>query len=100
MADQHDAASSAVEANLQSQSTKGEHGQVPDAGSHASATTAADGGHGDAPRVDPTALGLNATVWVSLAMAVVIALMLWKKVPAAIARALDRKIDTIREQLE
>lgn len=48
---------------------------------------------------EPTALGLDATAWVSVAMLFVIALMLWKKVPAAIGRALDKKIDGIREQL-
>jgi hypothetical protein len=81
-----------VEANLQAQSTKGEGGEMPHGGEHAIASTAADGGHGEAPHVDPTALGLNATAWVALAMLVVIGLMLWKKVPAAIGRALDKKI--------
>ncbi|MFN3389407.1 MAG: Mur ligase family protein [Allosphingosinicella sp.] len=47
----------------------------------------------------PAALGLNATAWVALAMAVVIAIMLWKKVPAAVGRALDKKIAGIRDQL-
>lgn len=50
--------------------------------------------------VDPTALGLNATAWVSLAMIVVIALLLAKKVPAVIGGALDRKIATIKAQLD
>ena len=49
---------------------------------------------------DPTALGLDATAFVSIAMLVVIAIMLWKKVPAAIGRALDKKIAGIREQLD
>ena len=80
-------------------STKGEQGVVPDAGEHAIASTAADGGHGEAPHVDPAALGLNATAWVALAMLVVLGIMLWKKVPAAIGRALDKKIAGIREQL-
>ena len=88
-----------TEANLAAQSTLGENGIVPDAGEHAIASTAADGGHGDAPYADPTALGLNATAWVALAMAVVLGIMLWKKVPAAIGRALDKKIAGIREQL-
>ncbi len=92
--------SAAIEADLQAQSTKGEHGAVPHAGADAIASTAADGGHGEAPHVDPTALGLNATAWVALAMLVVIALMLWKKVPATIGRALDKKIAGIREQLD
>jgi F-type H+-transporting ATPase subunit b len=64
------------------------------------ASTAADGGHGEAPHVDPTALGLNATAWVALAMLVVLGIMLWKKVPAAIGRGLDKKIAGIREQLD
>lgn len=49
---------------------------------------------------DPTALGLDATAWVSLAMLVVIAIMIWKKVPAAINRALDTKIAGICAQLD
>ena len=49
---------------------------------------------------EPTALGLDATAWVALAMLAVIAIMLWKKVPAAIGRALDKKIAGIREQLD
>jgi len=50
--------------------------------------------------VDPTAFGLNATAFVSIAMLAVIAIMLWKKVPAAIGRALDKKIAGIRDQLD
>lgn len=49
---------------------------------------------------DPTALGLDATAWVSIAMLVVIAIMLWKKVPAVIGGALDKKIAGIRAQLD
>ncbi len=79
-------------------STRGEHGAMPQTGEHA-ATTAADEGHG-APHAEPAALGLDATAWVALAMLVVIAIMLWKKVPAAIGKALDRKIAGIRAQLD
>ena len=50
--------------------------------------------------VDPKALGFDATMLVGLAMAVVVALLLWKKVPAAIGRALDGKIAGIRAQLD
>ncbi|GAA4015567.1 hypothetical protein GCM10022280_12930 [Sphingomonas swuensis] len=50
--------------------------------------------------VDPSALGFDATMLVGLAMAVVVALMLWKKVPAAIGKALDGKIAGIRAQLD
>ncbi|MDB5662114.1 MAG: synthase subunit [Sphingomonas bacterium] len=56
--------------------------------------------HGDPVHVDPTALGLNGTAWVSLAMIAVILLMLWKKVPALIAAMLDKRIAAIREQLD
>ena len=48
---------------------------------------------------EPTAFGLDATAWVALAMLVVFAIFLWKKVPAAIGVALDKKIATIRAQL-
>jgi F-type H+-transporting ATPase subunit b len=49
---------------------------------------------------EPSALGLDAAQWVSLAMIAVFALLIWKRVPAAIASALDKKIATIRGQLE
>ena len=48
---------------------------------------------------DPSALGLNATAWVSLAMLVFLAVLVWKKVPGLIAKSLDAKIDGIRAQL-
>jgi F-type H+-transporting ATPase subunit b len=93
------AASAAVEANLSAASTKGEHGQMPETGGHA-ATTARDEGHGGV-HAEPAIFGIaDATVIVSLSMLVVIGLMLWKRVPAAIARALDKKIAGIREQLD
>lgn len=48
----------------------------------------------------PTALGIfTAPTVVALAMAVVIILLIWKKVPAAIGKSLDKKIAAIREQL-
>ena len=49
---------------------------------------------------EPTAWGFTPTGWVALAMVAVILLMIWKKVPAAIGKALDGKIALIREQLE
>ena len=48
---------------------------------------------------EPTALGFNAGGWVALAMVVVIAVMIWKKVPAVVAKVLDDKIAAIRSQL-
>jgi F-type H+-transporting ATPase subunit b len=53
-----------------------------------------------AAHAEPTIGGFaNAAFVVALATAVVIALLLWKKVPAAIAKALDGKIAAIRSQL-
>src|SRR5437763_15056892 len=57
---------------------------------------------GHAPASDagePTFLGLNPGGWVALAMLLVFAIMIWKKVPAAIGKALDSKIALIRDQL-
>ncbi|HMO76330.1 MAG TPA: F0F1 ATP synthase subunit B [Sphingopyxis sp.] len=48
---------------------------------------------------EPTAFGMNATVWVSIAMLAFIAILLWKKVPALIAGMLDNKIAEISRQL-
>lgn len=50
---------------------------------------------------DPAIAGLfNSTVIVSLAMLVLIAIMLWKKVPALIGGMLDSRIAQIRAQLD
>ena len=48
---------------------------------------------------EPSALGMTATAWVSVAMLVLIAVVLWKKVPAAIGKSLDGRIEAIRHQL-
>jgi F-type H+-transporting ATPase subunit b len=48
---------------------------------------------------EPTAFGLTAPAWIALAMLVVIAILIWKKVPGAIGAALDEKIGLIRNQL-
>src|SRR4051795_4886009 len=42
---------------------------------------------------------LTAPMAISLAIIVVIAILIWKRVPAAIGKALDSKIATIRDQL-
>jgi len=57
---------------------------------HAPATT---------EHAQPALLGLTPPMWIALAMILVFAIMVWKKVPAAIGKALDKKIDAIREQL-
>ena len=48
---------------------------------------------------EPTFWGLNPGGWVALAMLVVFAILIWKRVPAAIGRSLDSKIALIRDQL-
>jgi len=61
------------------------------------ATVQHDGGEAHA---EAAAFGfLTPPMAISLSMIVVIALLIWKKVPAAIGRSLDEKIATIREQL-
>jgi F-type H+-transporting ATPase subunit b len=47
----------------------------------------------------PTFYGITAPMFISAAMLVVLAIIIWKKVPAAIGKALDKKIDLIRQQL-
>ena len=54
---------------------------------------------GQAEHAEPTALGMDPTQWVALSMIAILALFVWKNVPAAIGRALDKKIDGIRAQL-
>ena len=50
---------------------------------------------------EPASFGiLTATTWVSIAMAIFIAILLWKKVPALIAGMLDNKIAEISKQLK
>jgi F-type H+-transporting ATPase subunit b len=56
--------------------------------------------HSAAPEhAEPTFLGLDPGGWVALAMLAVLALFIWKKVPGAIAKALDDRIALIRDQL-
>ena len=67
------------------------------AAEHAATTEA----HGGAHAPDPTLFGvLDATVWVSIAMAVFIAILVWKKVPGLITRGLDNQIAAIRTRLD
>lgn len=48
----------------------------------------------------PTAFGIDPSGYVALAMIAVFGIMLWKKVPAMIAAALDKKIVGIKAQLD
>ena len=48
---------------------------------------------------EPTAFFLNPGGWVAFAILIVFALLIWKRVPGAVGRALDSKIALIREQL-
>ena len=49
---------------------------------------------------EPTALLLTPGGWVAASMVFVFSIMLYAKVPAIIAAALDKKIDGIKEQLD
>lgn len=50
---------------------------------------------------EPKSFGfIDATAWVSIAMAIFIAILLWKKVPAMVAGMLDTKIAEISKQLK
>ena len=66
---------------------------------HTNATTEV-AGHAPVEHHEPTALGLTPTGWVALAMIAVFALFIWKRVPAAVAKALDGQIATIRNRLD
>ena len=49
---------------------------------------------------EPSAFGITAAGFVALSMLVVVAIILWKRVPGMIAGMLDAKIATIRAQLD
>lgn len=48
----------------------------------------------------PSALGLDSYQWVSIAMAILLAVFVWKKVPGLITGGLDAKIEEIKQQLD
>lgn len=48
---------------------------------------------------EPSAFGLTPPWFIAAAMIVVFAILIWKKVPGAIGKALDANIKTIRDQL-
>ena len=64
-------------------------------------TTVATVEQGSSPAPEHEAEGglISAPFFISLAMVVIIVALVWKKVPAAIGKALDDKIDVIRKQL-
>ena len=49
---------------------------------------------------EPAVLGLDSYQWVALAMSVLIAVFVWKKVPGLITGGLDAKIAEIRKSLD
>ena len=53
----------------------------------------------EAVHAEPNFYGVTAPMFIGLAMLVVFAILAWKKVPAAIGKALDGKIALIRDQL-
>jgi F-type H+-transporting ATPase subunit b len=63
------------------------------------ATTEAHGGAAE-HHAEPSAFGLTAPAWIALAMIAVFAILIWKRVPAMIGKALDKKIAGISEQLD
>jgi F-type H+-transporting ATPase subunit b len=85
-----------VEHNL-SEAAKGEGMGLPDVGPKA--LTVEHGGEA-AHHADPSVFGLDATVWVSIAMAAFILVLLWKKVPGVITAGLDKQIAAIRSRLD
>lgn len=54
----------------------------------------------EAHHAEPGVLGLDSYQWVALAMAVLIGVFLWKKVPGVITGGLDAKIAAIRTALD
>ncbi|NIJ19647.1 F-type H+-transporting ATPase subunit b [Sphingomonas naasensis] len=92
----HPAAADTVAENL----TEAKHGEgmaVPETGTKA--VTIEHGGPSEA-HADPSIFGLDATVWVSIAMTAFILILVWKKVPGLITRGLDNQIAAIRNRLD
>ncbi|MGQ0559048.1 MAG: F0F1 ATP synthase subunit B family protein [Sphingosinicella sp.] len=76
--------------------TRAEEGHAAPGTTELKAGTADHGGG----HVEPTAWFFDASGWVALAMLAVFAVLVWKRVPAAIGQALDRRIGTIRQQID
>jgi F-type H+-transporting ATPase subunit b len=71
---------------------------LPHEGGQAMTTAAAE--PGAEHHADPSVLGLNGTVWVSIAMIVFLGIVIWKGGVKAITGGLDRQIADIRRQLD
>src|SRR5687767_3085185 len=67
--------------------------------SHANSAAGTEA-HGIGHAPEPTVLGLGGAWFVAAAMLAVFALLIWKKVPSTIGKALDKKIGAIRQQLD
>lgn len=83
-------ATDAVAQNL-ADAKHGEGMGLPHAGTEAAGET-----HHAAPAV----FGIDATMWVGLAMLALILIVVWKKVPSAIGGMLDKQIAAIRTRLD
>lgn len=67
----------------------------------AEATTATvEQPHGGHAEVEPSALGLDASMWVAASMLVFLIVLVVKKVPSVITGGLDKQIAAIRQQLD
>ena len=73
---------------------------MAEANTNAVAGTLAPAGGAGELHAEPSVLGISAGGFVALSMLVVIAIMLWRGVPALVARVLDGRIDTIRHDLD
>ncbi|MHA6721399.1 F0F1 ATP synthase subunit B family protein [Sphingomonas sp. RS2018] len=90
---------SAGSAEVAQNLSNADHAQgLPDTGGKALTVEHAE--TGGAAHADPSVFGLDATVWVSLAMIGFLAILIVKKVPTLIAAGLDRQIAAIRQRLE
>ena len=67
---------------------------------HADKLTPMTEAHVEDHHAEPSALGLTPSAWVALAMLVLLALLLWKRVPRLVAGILDGQIEAIRKQLD
>jgi F-type H+-transporting ATPase subunit b len=83
--------------------TAARHGKgdpVRKTGEHAITTEEGGVGPTGTHHPDPSIFGLDATVWVSIAMAVFLLILVVKKVPGMITRGLDNQIAAIRTRLD